>query len=118
MSETTHNQVDNEKIEALKKLAGIVYICQVLTFVFAGIPLFVGLVINFLKRSEVAGTWIESHFNWQVNSALILLAGLTLAGVTMSTGIGLYIAIATTMLFIYRLGSGWYALNTDRPVGQ
>ena len=118
MTETTDKQTHDEKIEALKKLAAIVYICQILAFFLAGIPLFIGLVINFMKRAEATGTWIESHFNWQVNSTLILLAGMALSGLTMATGLGLPVLVATVMLFIYRLGSGWNALNTDRPVGK
>ncbi|HFD12487.1 MAG TPA: hypothetical protein ENJ32_08475 [Crenotrichaceae bacterium] len=118
MGETIHNQIDDEKTQSLKKFAAIVYFCHILAFALAGVPLLVGLIINFMKRADVAGTWLESHFNWQVNSTLILFAGIALSGLTMSTGFGLYILIPFVMVFLYRLGIGWYALNADRPVKQ
>lgn len=107
---------DTEKLESLKKLTALVYLCQVLTFGFAGLPLLIGLAINFFKRKEVAGTWLESHFDWQVNSVWITLAGLVLSSLTFTAGIGLFILIPTLMLLIYRIVFGWMALNSDKPV--
>ncbi|WP_020562686.1 DUF4870 family protein [Methylosarcina fibrata] len=107
---------DTEKLESLKKLTALVYLCQVLTFGFAGLPLLIGLAINFAKRKEVAGTWLESHFDWQVNSVWITLAGLALSGLTLGTGIGIFILLPTLILLIYRIVVGWMALNSDKPV--
>jgi uncharacterized membrane protein len=87
-----------------------------LTFGFAGLPLLIGLAINFAKRKEAAGTWLESHFDWQVNSVWITLAGLALSGLTLSAGIGIFILLPTLMLLVYRIVIGWMALNSDKPV--
>ncbi len=115
MSEVTENQID-EKTQSLKKLAATVYLMQVLAFAFAGIPLFIGLAINFIKRADVAGTWLESHFNWQVNSTIILLAGLAVYGFTWATPFGLFVLLPVIVLYIYRLVIGWNALNSNKPV--
>src|SRR4030095_3784022 len=55
-------------------------------FVF-GWPSIIAGIINYVKRSEVRGTYLDSHFSWQIRtfwwalllSAIIAVLGLTLA---------------------------------------
>lgn len=108
----------SEKEKSLKQVTAVVYLCQVLAFGFAGLPLLVAVAINFVKRGEVKGTWLESHFNWQIKTVWMTLAGLALAGITFETGIGLFILLPTVLLLIYRIVIGWNALNADKPVGE
>jgi uncharacterized membrane protein len=110
------NQTDSDRLHSLKKLATIVYLCQVLSFALAGLPLLVGVAINLMKRDEVRGTWLESHFDWQVKTVWMTLAGFALAGLTFELGVGLFILIATIMLLVFRIVVGWNALHSDRPV--
>jgi uncharacterized membrane protein len=116
MDENSTNQIDTDRLQSLKRLAVAVYLCQVLAFAFAGLPLLVGVAINFMRQDEVRGTWLESHFDWQIKTVWMALAGLALAGLTFEFGIGLFILIATIMLLVYRIVIGWMALNSDRPV--
>ena len=116
--QSTEQKDDTEKLQSLKKVTAIVYLCQVLAFAFAGLPLLIGVAINFIKRNEVQGTWLESHFNWQIKTVWITLAGLALSGLTFEFGIGLFILIATVVLLIYRIVIGWNDLNSNRPVKE
>ncbi|MCH9698179.1 MAG: hypothetical protein K0U68_08765 [Gammaproteobacteria bacterium] len=109
---------EQENLESLRKLVAIVYMCQVLAFALAGIPLIIGLAINFYYRQYSVGTWLESHFKWQITSSLILLTGVVVSGLTLSMGIGLHLITPFVMLFVYQLGSGWFALNANRAVGH
>jgi len=118
MNDISIEQEKTEKLQALKKLAATVYLCQALTFMLAGLPLLVGVAINFFKRNEVQGTWLESHFNWQIKTAWISLAGFALSGLTFAMGIGFFVLIATVVLLVYRIAIGWYALNDDKPVNN
>jgi len=102
----------SEKEKSLKQVTAVIYLCQVLAFGFAGLPLLVAVTMNFVKRGEVKGTWLESHFNWQIKTVWM-----TLAGITFETGIGLFILLPTVLLLIYRIVIGWSALNADKPVG-
>jgi uncharacterized membrane protein len=106
----------DDKLHELKKLAATVYLCQILTFMLAGLPLLIGVAINFYKRKEVQGTWLESHFNWQINTAWIALAGFALTGFLLETGFGFYILLMTLLWMIYRIAIGWYALNDGLAV--
>ncbi|MCK9397820.1 MAG: hypothetical protein M0Q44_19795 [Methylobacter sp.] len=118
MNENSTDQTDIEKLHSLKRLTAAVYLCQVLSFAFAGLPLLVGVAINFMKQDDVQGTWLESHFDWQIKTVWMALAGMALSGLTFEFGVGLFILIATVVLLIYRIVIGWMALNSDRPVKE
>jgi uncharacterized membrane protein len=112
------NSTNTEQLNSLKKVAVIVYLCQVLAFAFAGLPLLVGVALNFMKQDQVKGTWLASHFEWQIKTVWIALAGFALSGVTLEFGIGFFILIATVVWMVYRIVVGWTALNADQPIKQ
>ena len=120
MSEITEepqqNPEDAKKLKSLKTITGVVYLCQVLAFGFAGIPILIGVLINYLKRAEVEGTWLESHFNWQIKTVWVTLALLAAAGITLQFGIGIVILIPTVLWLVYRIVLGWNALNSNQPI--
>jgi uncharacterized membrane protein len=116
MKDTSMEQTDNEKNSTLKKLAATVYLCQVLTFMLAGLPLLIGVAINFYKKNDVQGTWVESHFNWQIKTTWVALAGFALAGFTFSMGFGIFVLAITIVWMIYRIAVGWYALTDGKPI--
>ena len=118
MNNISTEQKESEKLQTLKKLAATVYLCQALTFMLAGLPLLLGMAINFYKRNEAQGTWLESHFNWQIKTVWITLAGFAVSGLTLEMGIGFFTLIATVVLLVYRIVIGWYALNDEKPVNQ
>ena len=90
-------------------------------FVF-GFPSLVAVVLNYIKRREVAGTWLESHFRWQIRTFWFTWLWLLIAGLVMLTIIGIPIAawvmIPGLGLWVgYRVVRGWLALQGSRPVG-
>jgi len=109
-----------EDFAALKKLTATVYLCQVLTFALAGAPLLVGVAINFFYRNNVKDTWLESHFNWQIKTVWVTLAGFALSGLVLMVDIqiSLIILIPTLLLLIYRIVIGWTALSAEKPLTE
>ena len=89
-------------------------------FVF-GLPSLIAVVLNYLKRGDVAGTWLESHFRWQIRTFWFTLLWLVVYGLFIITIIGIPIAwllIAILGLWVgYRVLRGWIALAGDKPVG-
>ena len=83
-------------------------------FVF-GLPSLIAVFLNYLKRGDVAGTWLESHFRWQIRTFWFTLLWLFVAALVMLTIIGIPIA-AWVMIPIlglwvgYRVVRGWLAL--------
>ena len=92
-------------------------------FVF-GWPSIVAVIINYVKRGEARGTWLESHFTWQIRtfwyafawSCLVFLLG----GLLLIVVVGLAIwAVGFFILgiwAIYRIARGWLRLRDRRAV--
>ncbi|MGE5769493.1 MAG: DUF4870 family protein [Betaproteobacteria bacterium] len=89
-------------------------------FVF-GLPSLVAVFLNYLKRSDVNGTWLESHFRWQIRTFWFTFLWLVVYGLLIITIIGIPIAwimIAILGLWVgYRVIRGWVALADARPLG-
>jgi uncharacterized membrane protein len=106
-----------ETVASLKRIVVAVYICQILSFLLAGLPLLVGVWLNFLNKKDAQGTWLESHFEWQIKTAWQAIAGFALAGLTFDEFvIGFPILIATLTLMVFRIVVGWNAVNADEAV--
>lgn len=118
MNDVSTEPKSAEQLQNLKKLAAAVYLCQALTFMLAGLPLLMGVAINFFKRKDAKGTWLESHFDWQVKTVWLTLAGFAISGFTLEMGIGFFLLLATIILLIYRITIGWYALLDEKPVKE
>jgi uncharacterized membrane protein len=93
------------------------------SFLF-GWPSIIAVVINYVKRGEVHGTWLESHFTWQIRTfwmamlaaLLILLVSLPLMLVVLGFGTLALGMFALGIWAIYRIARGWLALNDRRPM--
>ena len=92
-------------------------------FVF-GLPSLIAVFINYLKRGDVKGTWLESHFRWQIRTFWFALGWAVLVGLVslpltvILVGIGTWIlGLALLGLWaVYRVVRGWMALNNGRPM--
>jgi len=110
-------------IYALHAFAVVVGVTSAATvaggFVF-GVPSLVGVVLNYLKRDEVRGTWLESHFRWQIRTFWFTVLWLVVYGALIITIIGIPIAwvlIGILGLWVaYRVVRGWLALKDRRPM--
>ena len=89
-------------------------------FVF-GLPSLVAVLLNYLKRGDVNGTWLESHFRWQIRTFWFTALWLVVYGLLIITIIGIpvaWILIALLGIWVgYRVIRGWIALSGARPVG-
>ena len=99
-----------------KDLALLVYILQAVGLVI-GLTWIVAVIINYVKRDDVRGTWIESHFDWQIKTFWIALAGWIVGVATAFILIGWLILLAVTVWSIYRVVKVWLALNDGKPAG-
>lgn len=88
-------------------------------FVF-GLPSLIAVFLNYLKSGDVRGTWLESHFRWQIRTFWFTLLWLVVYGLLIITIIGIplaWILIALLGLWVgYRVVRGWLALSGVRPV--
>jgi uncharacterized membrane protein len=53
--------------KSLRTLTTVVYALQAAGFLVV-ITWIVAVVIDYVKRDEAKGTWLESHFSWQIRT--------------------------------------------------
>jgi uncharacterized membrane protein len=110
-------------LHALSLLTGILTAATIVGAFLIGWPSIIAVILNYVKRSEVRGTWLESHFRWQIRTFWFgaLWAVPWVAFVIVTFGIGFIIAWLPLGLlgiwFIYRIARGWVALNNRQPIG-
>lgn len=97
-----------------RNLAVVVYILQGLSFFLGGITGLVGVMINYVKLDEVRGTWVESHFRWQIRTFWIGLLWTVIGIVTAFIIIGWFILLGISIWLIYRIVKGALALNDGK----
>ena len=114
-------------IYALHSLSVLIGITSAVTivgsFVF-GIPSIVAVIMNYARQSDARGTYLESHFTWQIRTfwfaALWALIVWALSLPLMLIVVGVFtLAIGLALVgvwVIYRVIRGWLALRDRRPV--
>ena len=109
-------------LHALSLLTGIIGAATIVGAFLTGWPSIIAVILNYAKRSEVRGTWLESHFRWQIRTFWFGLLWVTLCAlfIVATLGIGLLIAWLPLSLvglwFIYRIARGWLRLMEHRPM--
>ena len=109
-------------LHAFSLLTGIIGAATIVGAFLTGWPSIIAVILNYVKRSEARGTWLDSHFRWQLRTFWfgLLWVGLCLGFVIVTLGIGLIIAWLPLGLvaiwFIYRIARGWLALRDGRPM--
>ena len=107
--------VADEKLRSLKTLTLVIYVLQAAGF-FVGLTWIVAVVINYVKKEEVAGTWLESHFRWQIRTFWFGLLWGVIGGILTLVLIGFVILFADMVWIIYRIVKGWLNLNEEKPL--
>ena len=107
---------DPEKIRSLKNLAMVVYALQAIGF-FVGITAVVAVVINYIKQAEAKGTWLASHFRWQIRTFWFGLLWFAVGMLSAFVLVGYAIMFANVVWLIYRVAKGWLALNDGKEIG-
>ena len=95
------------------------------SFLF-GWPSIIAVIINYVKRGDARGTWLESHFTWQIRTFWFALAWAFLVALVsipltlVIVGIATWVAgMAVLGLWaIYRIARGWLRLNARQPMPQ
>jgi uncharacterized membrane protein len=104
-----------EQLASLRQLTLVVYILYALSWLI-GISAIVAIIINYVKREDVAGTLYESHFTWQIRTFWWGLLWALLGALTMFVVVGFFILFAAAIWTLYRLVKGWLYWNDRRPM--
>lgn len=109
-------------LHAFSLVAGIVTTATVVGTFLTGWPSILAVILNYVKRGDVRGTWLDSHFRWQIRTFWygLLWVGLCVLFVIFTLGIGLLIVwlpiAIVTVWFVYRIVRGWMQLSARKTM--
>jgi uncharacterized membrane protein len=116
---TRENEMDNttadDKAQSAKTLTTVIYALYAVAL-FVGITAIIAIVMNYVKRDDMAGTWLASHFRWQIRTFWFGLLWLVLGLITFVVVIGWIILAVACVWYIYRIVKGWLYLNDNKPM--
>jgi uncharacterized membrane protein len=111
-------------LHALGLVLGAFGAASVLGSFLFGWPSIIAVIINYVKRGEARGTWLESHFTWQIRTFWFALAWAVLVGLISIPLTLIVIGFATWVVgmfvlgiwAIYRIARGWLRLKDHLPM--
>jgi uncharacterized membrane protein len=107
-------------LHAFSAVTGLVGTATIVGAFLTGWPSIIAVVLNYARRSEVRGTYLESHFSWQIRTFWYALVWVVIGAVLVVTLIAIPISFAiffaTGIWVLYRIARGWLALVDRRPM--
>jgi uncharacterized membrane protein len=94
----------------------------VLRFAFC-LPSFAAIIMNYLRRSEAQGSWLESHFTWQIRTfwyawlwtVVTSIVAIPLLLIGVNFWISLMVFVLIVLWVLYRVMRGALALREAHP---
>jgi uncharacterized membrane protein len=109
-------------LHAFSAVTGMLSPAMIVTAFLTGWPSIIAVILNYVKRSEVRGTWVDSHFSWQIRTFWYALLWVLIGLVLFVTVVGIPFAFAlwfaTGIWVLYRIIRGWLALNSEKELPQ
>lgn len=102
---------------AAKSAAQLVYILQAVGF-FIGLTWIVAVIVNYVKLDDARGTWVESHFRWQIRTFWFGLLWGVIGAISMIVVVGFAVLAANYVWLIYRVVKGWLNFSDKKPMYQ
>jgi uncharacterized membrane protein len=102
--------------EKNKRLTLAVYCLYSLSPLTAGFTSFIAIVINYVKRDDVKGTWLDTHFKWQISTFWWSLALSIVGLITAVVGVGLVVLFVVGLWVVYRVVKGILYLKDNKPM--
>jgi uncharacterized membrane protein len=111
-------------MHAFSALMGMLGPMFIMTAFLTGWPSIIAVIVNYVKRSDVRGTHLDSHFSWQIRTFWYAVLWAVVAFLLAITVVGIPFAWALAVIVglwvLYRLIRGWITLANGgtMPVGQ
>lgn len=115
-SESTDNQSNTGSDHSgTRTITQVVYLMQALSFAF-GVTAVVGVILNHLYLTHARGSWLESHFRWQIRTFWLGLVWGIVGLMTYLLVVGWLILIGVYLWTLYRVVKGAINLFAERPM--
>lgn len=107
-------------LHAISVLTGILTSVTIVSAFVFGWPSIIAVILNYLKRSDAAGTFLATHFRWQIRTFWYALGWSMLSAVLFFTLVGIPLAmlliLGVSIWVAYRVIRGWMALFDGKPM--
>jgi len=107
-------------LHGFSALMGVLSSAFIVTAFLTGWPSIIAVIVNYVKRGDARGTWLDSHFGWQIRTFWYAVIWVVLAGLLILTVVGIPFAwvllVAVGLWVLYRIIRGWIALAEARPM--
>ena len=101
-------------LHAVTVLIGVITTAFIVTVFVFSLPSIVAVILGYAKRGEAAGTFLASHFRWQIRTFWFAALWCLIGGMLMITVIGIPVAfvlfVGVGVWVAYRVIRGWLAL--------
>ncbi len=114
-AQSASSPVIDEQSKSARQITLVVYILQAASF-FVGLTFIAAVIINYIKKEDVSGTWLESHFRWQIRTFWFSLLWGAIGLITIFVAIGFAVLIADGIWIIYRIIKGWLRMNDGKEM--
>ena len=107
-------------LHAFSAITGLMSAALVVTAFLTGWPSIIAVIMNYVKRSEAAGTFLDSHFSWQLRTFWFALLWVVIGWLMIVTIIGAVIGVPLLLgvgvWVLYRIARGWINLANRKPM--
>lgn len=107
-------------LHAFSAIGGILSPAFVVTAFVSGWPSIIAVIINYVKREDTRGSYLESHFRWQIRTFWFALLFVIIAILFAVTFVGIPIALVIAwfagLWVLYRIARGLLRLRDDEPM--
>ena len=107
-------------LHAFSAITGLMSAALVVTAFLTGWPSIIAVIMNCVKRSEAAGTFLDSHFSWQLRTFWFALLWVVIGWLLIVTIIGAVIGVPLLLgvgvWVLYRIARGWINLANRKPM--
>jgi uncharacterized membrane protein len=110
--------IEDDRLRSLRTLTHVLYALYAVYWLTGGISVLIAIIVNYLKRDDVAGTPYEAHFRWQIRTFWFGLAGHLIGVALLIVAIGLPILWAVAIWTLYRIIKGWLFLYENKPLAN
>lgn len=101
-------------------VTGVISSAFIVTAFLTGWPSLLAIVLSYIKQSETQGTYLASHFTWQIRTFWFSFMWLMIAGILFVTLIGIplaiFIVIIVGLWLMYRIIRGLLRLSNAQAM--
>jgi uncharacterized membrane protein len=107
-------------LHAFSAITGLMSAALVVTAFLTGWPSIIAVIMNYVKRGEAGGTFLDSHFSWQLRTfwfaLLWVVTGWLMIVTIIGAVIGVPLLLGVGVWVLYRIARGWINLANRKPM--